>query len=893
MEITNEQGDQEASMTILPKVYNPTDVEGKWYAFWMEKEYFKADPDSGKEPYVIVIPPPNVTGILHMGHALNNTIQDILVRWKKMQGFESLWIPGVDHAGIATQNVVERELAKRNLDRHTLGREKFIEEVWKWKEHHGDRIIKQLKRLGAACDWSRERFTMDEGLSKAVREAFVGLFKKGLIYRGNYIINWCPRCETALSDEEAEHREVKGKLYYIHYTFKDGKGGLSVATTRPETMLGDTAVAVNPEDERYSALVGKSLILPLVEREIPVIADSFVDPKFGTGAVKVTPAHDPNDFEMGQRHELPSVNVLNPDGTMSDEAGEFRGQDRFTCRQEVVKALKARGLLEKIEDHEHAVGHCYRCHTMVEPYLSNQWFVKMKPLARPAIEAVRDGRISIQPARWERVYFDWMENIRDWCISRQIWWGHRIPIWNCGSCGSVFSEVVDPERCSFCQSNDIRQEEDVLDTWFSSWLWPFSTLGWPEGGKDLEVFYPTDTLVTASEILFFWVARMIMAGLEFMGDIPFSTVIIHGTVRDETGMKMSKSLGNAIDPEEIIDKFGADALRYSLMSMSAPGSDVYLSDEKFHFGRNFANKIWNASRFLLMNLKDIEIAGIEGPVGLSTELVDRWIMSRLQRTLGLVQDSLGQYRFNEAALAIHGFMWHDYCDWYLELIKPRLTGNDQEDRARKAWLAWYVLEKVLRILHPVMPFITEEIWNTIPHDGNSISHQPWPEPIDTLVDEDAERQMAYIQDISGAILNIRGEYNIHPAKEIEAHISTTIEADREIISLNSEYIKTIARLHSIRVHSIFEPDFPAGRAVVRGTQVAVPLEGIVDLEMERERLTKELIRLRNQLEKTERKLSKTEFLEKAPKDVVRKEREKKKNFLENMRKVTQLLEGLE
>ncbi len=888
---TDQRDERRALM--LPKVYDPHDVEGRWYETWVERGYFTADPDSGREPYVIVIPPPNVTGILHMGHALNNTIQDILIRWKSMQGYESLWVPGVDHAGIATQNVVERDLARRNLDRHALGREAFIREVWKWKEHHGDRIITQLKRLGAACDWSRQRFTMDERLSRAVREAFVRLFEKGLIYQGDYIINWCPRCETALSDEEAEHEDVAGKLYYIQYPFKDGGRHLTVATTRPETMLGDTAVAVNPEDDRFRDLVGETIVLPLMDREIPVIADSFVDPEFGTGAVKVTPAHDPNDFDMGRRHDLPNVNVMNPDGTMSEEAGRYRAMDRFACREKVLRDLEEQGLLEKVEDHHHAIGHCYRCHTMVEPYLSNQWFVRMKPLAGPAIEAVRDGRIRILPSRWEKVYFEWMENIRDWCISRQIWWGHRIPIWTCTACSEVFSGLSDPEHCPACGSRDIEREEDVLDTWFSSWLWPFSTLGWPEGGKDLEVFYPTDTLATASEILFFWVARMIMAGLEFMGEIPFDTVLIHGTVRDETGTKMSKSLGNAIDPEEIIDRFGADALRFSLMSMAAQGSDLYLSDEKFHLGRNFANKIWNATRFLLMNLEEIEIdpgRQVEDP---GDDLADRWILSRLQKTITDVGASFDGYRFNEASQAVYSFLWHDYCDWYLELIKPVLADREAARREKKAWTAWHVLETTLRLLHPIMPFITEEIWNTIPHEGESISRRPWPGADRSLVDEGAESRMAYIQEVTAALLNIRGEYNIHPSRQAEAHIAAADERDRATVSRYGAYITTLARLDPIHVHDVFEPDFPAGRSVVKGTQVFIPLAGILDVGVEKKRLEKELARLEGLLAKTEAKLSNPEFLKRAPQDVVRREEEKKGSFLEEIEKVRTLLTGLE
>ena len=709
----------------IPSRYNPKETEDKWYKIWVEKGLFHAAVNSAKKPFTIVIPPPNVTGILHMGHALNNTLQDILIRYHRMKGEEALWMPGTDHAGIATQNVVERSIAKEGLRRETLGREKFIERVWLWKEQYGSTIIRQLKKLGASCDWSRERFTMDLEYSKAVTEVFVRLYEKGLIYRGSYIINWCPRCQTALSDEEAPHHELSGNLYYLKYPLKDSPDQfVVVATTRPETMLGDTAVAVNPKDKRYKKIIGKTLVLPLVDREIKIITDTLVDMEFGTGAVKVTPAHDPNDYAMAKRHNLEFINVMRPDARMNEFAGEYKDMDRFEAREVIVEDLKEKGLIEKIEPHKLSAGHCYRCHTIIEPYLSKQWFVKMKPLAKPAIEAVKKGKIKFHPPRWEKVYLNWMENIQDWCISRQIWWGHRIPVYYCKKCqeNGVIVSRFKPETCHACGSQDILQDEDVLDTWFSSWLWPFATFYWPpEAYKqglspkgtvpkdDLRYFYPTSILVTAQEIIFFWVARMIMAGLEFMDDVPFKDVYINGTVRDIEGKKMSKSLGNIIDPLDIIEEYGTDAMRFSLISITAHGQDVFLSKERFEQGRNFANKIWNASRFILMNLE---------PTLIKTDLcvffkkedldvVNRWALSRFYSTLQQTTKYLENFQFNEAANTLYGFFWHDFCDWYLEIIKQDIKNPHNQV------VMYKILEKSLRLLHPFMPFITEEIWQSL------------------------------------------------------------------------------------------------------------------------------------------------------------------------------------
>ncbi|MFH0772419.1 MAG: valine--tRNA ligase [Candidatus Omnitrophota bacterium] len=994
-------------MRQIPSVYNPKESESKWYTFWEKMNFFHASTDSLKKPYVITIPPPNITGILHMGHALNNTVQDILIRWKRMQGCCAEWLPGTDHAGIATQNVVERMLAKEGLRRQDLGREKFLERVWKWREEYGSTIISQLKRLGCSCDWQRTRFTMDEGLSNAVIEVFIRLYEKGLIYRGNYIINWCPRCQTALSDEEAQHRNINGFLYYIKYPLKrsivhspqttdkekTADSGqrtadyIVVATTRPETMLGDVAVAVNPNDKRHENLLGATLILPLINREIKVIADEAVDPEFGTGAVKVTPAHDPNDFDMGLRHKLEPILVMNPDGTMNKNAGDYSGMDRFEAREAILEDLKDLRLLEKIEPHAHSVGHCYRCHTVVEPYMSLQWFVRMKPMAAAGIEAVKSGKIKFYPERWTKVCLDWMENIRDWCISRQIWWGHRLPVYYCKNClsgqrtadgnqrtadsgqrtagsgqGSVNSEQriagsvqeklnadrrtlnaerymlnaergvivsrVKPEKCSDCGSTEIEQDPDVLDTWFSSWLWPFSTFGWPDKKQtpdcqrtadsgqeklnaecqtlnaDLDYFYPTSTLVTAQEIIFFWVARMIMAGYEFMGEAPFKDVYIHGTVRDETGAKMSKSLGNIIDPVEIIDEYGTDALRFSLISITASGQDVFLSKEKFELGRNFANKIWNASRFILLNLDENTLSPFLTPPYLTERredgqrdeltLVDEWIRSRLNRAIDSVTTSLENYRFNEAANTIYEFFWHEFCDWYVELVKPEMTKDEFKGTDRRKLvqsILIHCLDHSLRLLHPFMPFVTEEIWQSLPHKGESLMVAEWPKPKEFLFDAAAEEKFSLAIGITSAIRNIRAEVNIPPQRLCRAVISAA--QDRSIAALNicKDYIKFLSKLESLEIGKDIPRPKNSSIAVFGDYQIYVLLEGLVDIDLEMNKLATQKAGLGVRINSIRSKLDNKNFMSRAPKDIVEKEQAKLKEAVNALHKIDQLMKN--
>jgi valyl-tRNA synthetase len=884
----SEESSRVAEIT-LEKRYDPQKVEEKWYRFWMEGNLFHATVDSSRKPYSIVIPPPNVTGILTMGHVLNNTIQDILVRWRRMQGFNALWLPGTDHAGIATQNVVEKELAKRGLKREDLGREQFLDQVWEWKRKYGGKIIQQLQQLGCSCDWHRERFTMDEGLSQAVLETFVRLYEKGLIYRGKYIINWCPRCRTALADEEVEHQELGGHLWYIKYPIKDSGDFITVATTRPETMLGDTAVAVNPTDERYLELQKQKIILPIVNRELPVIADDFVDPQFGTGIVKVTPAHDPNDFEMGQRHGLESINIMHPDATMNENAGDYAGMDRFECRERLLADLKERDLLVKVKSHAHALGHCYRCHTAIEPYLSDQWFVKMKPLAEPARRVVEEGRIKFYPRRWTKVYLNWIENIRDWCISRQIWWGHRIPIWHCEACGEVIAAKEKPSRCSKCESSDLRQDEDVLDTWFSSWLWPFSTLGWPEKTPDLEAFYPTDVLVTGPDIIFFWVARMVMAAMEFMGEIPFPHVYINGMVKDQLGRWMSKSLGNSPDPTEIIEEFGADALRLSMILITAEGQDAYFSKDKLVIGRNFANKIWNASRFVLMNLGGFDPGRVDREK-LRLTLVDRWIISALQRTISGVTASLEKYRLNEAAHQIYEFFWHEFCDWYLEWVKPRLyDSEDQGDRETALWVTTTVLDKALRLLHPFMPFITEELWQQMPRDGESLMVAQWPRSDRAMRDSEAEEVVSHLRDLIGAIRNIRAEMNIPPVRKALVLLKAEDEKILDRLRTNSHYLLDLAKIKELVVGMEVERSKATATAVVKGVEVLVPLEGLIDLSAERQRLEKEIQRISKLMAGITKKLNNEDFLHKAPKEVVARERAKGEEYGRRLAKLQENL----
>lgn len=857
----------------IPKVYDPASVEKKWYEFWEKNRYFHAEPEPGKKPFSIVIPPPNITGKLHMGHALDNTLQDILIRWHRMMGDNTLWMPGYDHAGLATQIKVEEVLKKEEgKTRFDLGREEFVKRVWTWKEEYGDRIINQLKCLGISCDWERKRFTMDEGCSRAVRETFVSLFEKGLIYKGTRITNWCVNCHTALSDIEVEHEDTPGHLWYVRYPVVGEEDTyLTIATTRPETIPGDTAVAVNPEDERYAKLIGKTLRLPILNREIPVIADSYVDTKFGTGAVKITPSHDPNDYEMGLRHNLPEIVVIGKDGVMTEEAGPFAGLERYECRKQIVARLKEEGYLVKIEEHSHAVGHCQRCHNIVEPLVSTQWFVKMQPLVKAAVDCVTDGRTQFVPERFTKNYTGWMENIHDWCISRQIWWGHRIPVWYCDDCGEMSASRTDLEKCPHCGSTHIHQDEDALDTWFSSALWPFSTMGWPDNTELLKQFYPTSVLVTGYDIIFFWVARMLIMGMEFMKDIPFEKVFIHGLVRDSQGRKMSKSLGNGIDPLEVIEKYGADTLRFMLITGNTPGNDMRFYWERVEGTRNFANKIWNASRFALMNMegydKDAELAPYT--------LADKWILSRLQDTVKDVTGLLERFELGEAGRAIYDFIWSEVCDWYIEIAKPRLYNKEAAaERATAQHVLATVLVSAMKLLHPYMPFITEEIYQCLPHEAESIMISKWPVADESLVDPEAERGMNAIMDSIKAIRNMRAEVNANPGKKIPA-IMLVSEDLREVVANNDSYIKLLGGIDNLELRPLNgEKPENAMAAVVTGIEVYLPLAGLIDVEKETQRLSKELAAMEKDLQRAGGKLNNAGFLAKAPEDVIAKERAK-------------------
>lgn len=855
----------------IPTVYNPREVEAKWYRHWEASKYFGAKVEKDKKPFCIVMPPPNVTGQLHMGHALDNTLQDILTRWRRMQGYNALWVPGTDHAGIATQAKVEEQLAKEGLSKYDLGREKFLTRVWDWKEQYGNRITTQLRRLGASCDWDRERFTMDEGCSKAVLEVFVRLFEQGLIYRDYYITNWCPHCQTTISDIEVEHQDKPGQLYYIKYPAKDNpEEYIIIATTRPETMLGDVAVAVNPEDERYLHLVGKSLILPIVGRELPVIADAYCDPTFGTGAVKMTPAHDPNDFEIGRRHGLPEVQVIDKHGKMNELAGKYQGLDRWECRKQIVRDLEAMGALVKVEDISHAVGHCYRCDTAIEPMLSKQWFVKMKPLAEPAIQAVKDGRIKFIPERFTKIYLNWMENIRDWCISRQLWWGHRIPVYYCQDCEEMVASITPVTECAKC-GGKVEQDPDVLDTWFSSALWPFSTLGWPDKTPELEHFYPTSVLVTGRDIIFFWVARMIFSGLRFMEEEPFKEVFIHGLVLDAQGRKMSKSLGNGVDPLDVIESHGADSLRFMLITGNTPGNDLRFHFERLDGARNFANKLWNASRFAMMNLGDYDPAAKGSPY----TLADRWILSRLQSAVTEVTDYLERYELGEAARVLYEFIWSEFCDWYIELVKPRLFGKTTpEDRVTAQHVIVQVLRETLELLHPFMPFITEEIWQKLPHQGESIMLAKWPQPEAALRDEIAEGEMAVLIEVITAMRRIRGEMNVPPGKKAEAILVALDESFRGILNRNISYLQSLANAEVTVLTELKEEPEQAASAVTRGVEIFMPLRGLIDIDKEIARLNKELKAVQADLARVEGKLNNQGFLAKAPAEVIEKEKAK-------------------
>ncbi|NQT35163.1 valine--tRNA ligase [bacterium] len=895
-------------MTDISKTYDPKAVEAKWYRYWEEHNLFRTDPGSGKKPYCILMPPPNITGELHMGHALQDALQDMLIRLKRMQGYESHWQPGKDHAGIATQNVVEKTLAEEGTTRQEMGREKFVKRVWEWKEQYGNRIFEQKKLLGDSADWSRERFTLDEGLSKAVAAVFVHLYEKGLIYRGHYIVNWCPRCRTAISDEEVNHVEHDHHLWYFRYPIKDSDEFVTVATTRPETMLGDTAVAVNPKDERFKHLWDRTVILPLIEREIPIIRDKLVDPEFGTGQVKVTPAHDINDFEMGQRHNLPSVIVMDEGGVMNENAGEqFQGMDRFKARDAVIDAMRERGLLDKIEDHVTSIGHCQRCHTVIEPYLSRQWFVKMKPLAEPAIKVVREGKIKFYPKRWEKVYYSWMENIRDWCISRQLWWGHRIPVWYCQECNEIIVRTETPDKCPKCGCDELKQDEDVLDTWFSSWLWGFSPLGWPKKTDDLKFWYPTDVLVTGYDIIFFWVARMIMAGMEFMNDVPYRDVYITGMIRDEQGRWMSKSLGNGIDPTDMVDQYGADAVRFTLITLASEGQDIRLTPSRFEGGRNFANKLWNSYRFLMSKLDVIasEAKQSQGDVRSpqrftlrddilieleDAPLPDRWIVSRLHSVTEKVLENAEKYRLNDCMTAVYDFIWKEYCDWYLELVKVRLTDDKPlETRCEALGRAVAVFEAALRLLHPGMPFITEEMWQGIRNatetsptvssgkikgggNGVSIMTQPYPQIEDFRHDSKSEKEFGFLQRLIGSVRNIRAEMTVPPSKRAKVVIAGCSNEKRELVKVNIELVKRLATLSDITFDGIPPPQSAA--AVVDEAEVYVPLAGLIDIDVERKRLDKDIARLQGVIRGAEAKLSNDKFINKAPEDVITHEREK-------------------
>ncbi|HEX2998662.1 MAG TPA: valine--tRNA ligase [Armatimonadota bacterium] len=886
-------------MEELPKAYEPGQVEQKWYQYWVDNGYFHTEVDRSRKPFCITIPPPNITGSLHMGHALCYTLQDILVRWRRMQGYNTLCLPGTDHAGIATQNVVEKKLAKQGLTRHDLGREKFLEQVWDWKEEYGNTIIRQFKTMGYSFDWDRLRFTLDEGYVDAVLEEFVRLYHEGYIYRGARVTNWCPRCRTAISDIEVEHEDQPAHLYHISYPFADGEGSITVATTRPETLLGDTAVAVNPQDERYIGAHGRMLTLPLVGRTIPVVADEYVDPAFGTGAVKVTPAHDPNDFEIGMRHRLPQIVVIGQDATMTEEAGKYKGMDRFACRKQVVEDLREQGFLVKIDDYSHSVGHCERCGTVLEPLLSEQWFVRMKELAQPAIEAVKQGRIRFIPDRYARVYLDWMENIRDWCISRQLWWGHRIPVWTCPE-GHYTVAKSEPEACAECGSKELTRDPDVLDTWFSSALWPHATLGWPKQTPELDYFYPTNVLVTAREILYLWVARMITTGLKFVDEIPFHDVYIYATVLNWEGKRMSKSLGTGINPLDLTSQYGTDATRFAITLQAGKTQDMRFDDGRRKPGdpmraplaetsRNFANKIWNAARFALMHIEEgAEGIGVDSPLPEVKELADRWILSRLNRTIEIVNNAFEEYNFDEANKALYSFLWNEFCDWYVELAKPRLRTEDQTVRA----ILVHVLDQSLRLLHPVMPFITEEIWQKLPGASGSIMVAFFPEVTPSQLDETAESQMEQVMQVIAALRNMRAEMNVPSSKAIPTAIIGTADAAK--LEAAADYIRSLARVEAIQFEApeALHKYRQSLSANVEGIQLLVPLAGLVDIEVEVRRVTNELESVEKDIQRVNAKLSNEQYLAKAPAAVVEKDRQRQQELQNRHRALRQRLELL-
>ena len=882
----------------LAKSYNPKEVEKKWYSFWEEKNYFFADNTSKSPRFSIVIPPPNVTGSLHMGHALQHTLHDILVRWKRMCGYNTLWLPGTDHASIAVHYVLDKQLSEKNLNRFDLGREEFLKLAWEWKKASGGTILNQMRRMGVSCDWSRERFTMDEQLSRAVVEVFVRLYEEGLIYRGEYIVNWCPRCKTAISDLEVVYESNNGKLWHLKYPVAGSNEYVSVATTRPETMLGDTAVAVHPEDERYRHLVGGKVLLPVMNREIPVIADSFVDREFGTGVVKVTPAHDPNDYEAGKRHGLDKITVIDDNGNMTEAAGQYGGMDRYACRKKLLAQLAAEDILLKTEDYVHNVGQCDRCSTIVEPKISLQWYLKVDSLAKPAIEAVESGKIRFIPDTFKKRYFEWMYNIHDWCISRQLWWGHRIPAWHCDACGHIVVSRSTPTECDKC-SGTLREESDILDTWFSSALWPFTTMGWPDETEDLKVYYPTDTLITGPDIIFFWVARMIMMGLKFTGDIPFSEVHINGIVRDANRKKMSKTKGNIIEPLELIDQYGADAVRFTLSSMAVPGTDIPFSTDRMKGYSAFANKVWNAARFVLMNLTEedscvdpVEIDGLLQDSRDRLPIEDLWILHRLNRISSEVSESLDKYRFHEASALIYQFIWHELCDWYIELVKPILTDPSAhaDERALRSKILIHVVDYALRILHPFMPFITEEIWQKIPHEGDSIMIQVFPASRESRENEEAARKMQDLMDLIGEIRSLRAEMNIDPKKLLDAALRIQSDVDRELVEQNLEKVLSLAKIKSIQFSDSLPPE--RLRGVWRLGEFGLDVQDAIDVSAERERLQKEDARIREQMEKIEKKLNSGEFLARAPEKIISENKARYKELEERYRKIQSNLKHL-
>ena len=874
--------------------YNASEVEDNLYQRWLDAGIFHGSVDSEKAPYTIVIPPPNVTDRLHLGHALNNTIQDVLIRKHRMDGFEAVWFPGCDHAGIATQVIVEKQLLKEGTTRREMGRERFLERTNDWAQKNKDIILGQLARIGCSCDWDRTHFTKDEDLSKAVEAAFLHLYEKGWIYRGHRIVNWCPSCQTSLSDDEVEHKDFDSSLWYIRYKIKGSDEFLTVATTRPETMLGDTALAVNPKDQRFAKYVGKTVILPILEREIPIVADSYVDPEFGTGVVKVTPAHDPNDFEIGKRHDLEEINILNTDGTLNENAGKFKGLDRYEGRKQLVNELEEKGLLTKVEEYDLAAGTCYRCKSVIEPYLSDQWFVKMREMAEPAIEAVKSGKIRFHPDYWSKTYLHWMENIRDWCISRQLWWGHRIPIWYAED-GTAFAGAERPtaEDCPGYDPRTLVQDEDVLDTWFSSWLWPLSVMGWPEETPELKKFYPTRVLSTASEIIFLWVARMVMAGYEMVGELPFSDVYIHGTVRDANGIKMSKSLGNGIDPLDIIEEHGADALRMSMVLATPDGQDPWISPNTFEVGRNFVNKLHQVSRFVMMRL-DARKPELDRINDDDLVIFDRWILSRLERTIAEVEKGFEEYRLSNTSKVLYNFVWDDYCSWYIELIKP--DRPDQPIREGSLNVATYVLDKILKLLHPFVPFVTENIYLELTgqsmESDTTISFGPWPETDGSHIDEDLEKSLEQIQAVVTAVRSARAELNVPPGKRSDLYVRTNTPSFAELLQNHIQYFRSLARVDNLHAGTDIRRPSPSASAVISQAEIFIPLEGLIDIAVEEKRLRKELDNLSGHLDRVSRKLANADFLKNAPETVVEKEKAKKSDFQERIEKLNRNLEQI-